>query len=431
MKFTKYKATIFNPISPEETEVFWDGALVISKEGVIAFCGDNEKAPEFDDCEIVDYSGRIIMPGFVDTHCHVGQARAANLRYSQLLPWLNKVVFPLEIAYTKEVAAVEAPKFFEQLLSFGTTTAGTYVTVSEQATDQVFKAAQKSGIRGVIGKVMMDRFSPDGLLEDTDESLASSIRLCEKWNNKELGRLRYAFTPRFALTCSKELMEESGKAAKSLDAHVMTHVAENLDEIKRAKELFPNYRSYLDIYDSLGLLGQKTILAHAIHMDQTDWDVVKERGAGIAHCPTSNLLLESGILDLTNPMIRNIGVGLGSDIGAGSEPALAMVAASAVTSQSARKVLGKSHRNISAQLALYLLTLGGAKAMGLDRTIGNLEKEKEADFLIVDPRPCLPLHEWTEKSDLKSLIWAIILRFRPKAIEKVYVKGKQVSQLTN
>ncbi len=426
MVSTTYRATIFNPVSWEKTEMFSDGALVVSPDGTIEYCGSREKAPKIEDGEQIDKSGYIIMPGFIDAHCHVAQERAANHRYGLLLPWLNKVVFPLEINYTRKVALVEAPKFFTQLLSLGTTTAGAYVTVSTGATDEVFKAAGKTGIRGIIGKVMMDRNSPKGLLEETSESLSSSVSLCEKWHNKEKGRLKYAFTPRFALTCSRELMEGAGGEAADRGAHVMTHVSENKEEIKEVLKLFPRHKSYLEIYNDLGLLGQKTTLAHAIHMNKRDWDIIKEKGVGIAHCPSSNLLLESGILDISHPAKRDVDLGLGSDIGAGSDPALPVVAAWAVASQSARKVLDHSYYNINADLALYMLTLGGARALGIENETGNFEKGKEADFIVVDPRPSLPFNDWSDKRDFNSLIWALILRFRREAVLETFVRGKRV-----
>lgn len=423
---TKILGTIINPIGPDTATMEQRGALLFSDNGKIEYAGPLDDAPLDGDCRTIDHSGHLIIPGFVDAHCHVGQARAANIRYSQLLPWLEQVVFPLERKYTRQVAKHEAPVFFNQLISTGTTTAGTYVTVREDATDEVFEVAKKLGIRAIIGKVMMDQNSPNGLLEDTDESVEASIRLCEKWHNTENGRLRYAFTPRFALTCSEDLMKRAGIAARKYDAHCMTHVAENKDEIKRAQELFPSARSYLDIYRKAGLLFPGSILAHAIHMDSTDWNLVAKTGAGIAHCPTSNLLLESGILDLSWAIDRGIPVGLGSDIGAGSEPALANVAHSSVTSQSARKVLGHSYRKFSAQLALYLMTKGGAQALGLGETIGDLKSGKDADFLVIDPRPCLPLGEWNEELELEPLLWAIVLRFRPSTIKEVYVQGNRV-----
>ena len=423
---TKILGTLINPVSPEKARMEPRGALCFSEDGRIEFAGSQDNAPAVEDCRTIDHTGRLIVPGFVDAHCHVGQARAANIRYSQLLPWLKNVVFPLEIRYTRQVAKQEAPDFFHQLISTGTTTAATYVTVREDATDEVFEVAKKLGIRAVIGKVMMDRHSPKGLLEKTDESIEASIRLCEKWHRAEGGRLRYAFTPRFALTCSGQLMKQAGIAAKQYGAHVMTHVAENDDEIKRAGELFPKARSYLDIYREAGLLFPGSILAHGIHLDDPDWDLIGRTGTGIAHCPTANLLLESGILNLSKALERNIPVGLGSDIGAGSEPALANVAHSAVTSQSARKVLGHSHKKFTAQLALHLMTKGGAQALGLGDITGDFSSGKAADFLVIDPRPCLPLCEWHEQMDLESLLWAIVLRFRPKAICEVYVQGRRV-----
>lgn len=427
----KIIGTILNPVSPDKAELIADGVLIVDDGGRIVYSGPAQQAPEIKEAEIHDYSGHLITPGFVDAHCHVGQARAANIRYSKLLPWLQNVVFPMEIAYTSQVAKREAPGFFAQLLATGTTTAGAYVTIREDSTDAVFEVARSMGIRAVIGKVMMDRHSPEGLLEETAPSVDASIRLCEKWHGAENGRLRYAFTPRFALTCSEDLMRQAGKSALEFDAHIMTHVSENTDEVARAMELFPGHRSYLEIYNDFGMLIKGGVYAHAIHLDKLDWDLVKNTGVGIVHCPTSNLALESGILDLSEPLSRGISIGLGSDIGAGYEPALAVVASSAVTSQSARKLLDRKYQSMSADLAFYMMTKGGARSLGLEDTIGELAPGKEADFVIIDPTPCLPLGEWTEDTDMPSLIWALILRFRPNAIKKVFVKGRPVFPFGN
>ena len=401
-----------------------DGALVSDNEGKIVYSGSASDAPQVD--ATVDFSEHLILPGFVDAHVHGAQARAANVRCGQLLPWLEKVIFPLEASYTPAVARQEAPRFFRSLLFVGTTTAGVWGTVDEKTTDALFAAAKHSGIRAVIGKVMMDRNGPPGMIEKTADSIDASVRLCEAWHGKAAGRLRYAFTPRFALSCSMDLMRGAGQAARGLDAHVMTHLAENREETDRVRELFPEGRSYLDVYERAGLLLPQTVLAHAIHLDEKDWDVLAQSGAGVAHCPVANLLLESGILDLDAPLARNVGVGLGTDIGAGAETAMAGVAQWAVASQAARKVMDRTHRSVDASTALYLMTRGGAQALGLGDRIGDLLPGKEADFLVVDPRPCLPLGQWDDDQNAQSLIWSIVLRFRTEAIKAVYIRGGRV-----
>lgn len=420
-----FLGTILNPLAPDRAELIFDGALLVDDDGAIVAYGPREQVVATD-AETIDCGADVLLPGFVDTHCHVAQARAVNVRYADLLTWLEHVVFPLESAYTADVAQREAPNFFDQLLSTGTTTVGLYVTVGEAATDRVFAIAEQVGIRAVIGKVMMDRFSPPELLEDTDASVAASIRLCEKWHGKAGGRLRYAFTPRFALTCSQELLEQAGAAAAHYDCHVATHVAENRAETARAASLFPGARSYLDIYQRAGLLRRGTVLGHGIYLDATDWEVMVETGAGLAHCPVSNLLLESGILDLSAPLAAGVAVGLGSDLGAGSEPALVEVAESALRSQIARKVLGHSHATVTPELAFYLLTRGGAAAMGLDDTIGDFTPGKAADFVVLDPREVLPLGEWPAEVSVSSLLYAMLLRFRATAIKQAYVQGRRV-----
>lgn len=418
--------SVINPVTPDSLEYFQNGAVIVNDRGVIEFCGAADDLAPDSLMDVIDHSGNLILPGFIDCHCHISQVRAVNVRYSELLAWLQHVVFPLEAGYDRATAKAEGHRFFRHLFSCGITTAGIYVTVSEQATDEVFNQAENEGMRAIIGKVMMDRHAPESLLENTARSLEASARLCEKWNHSASGRLHYAFTPRFALTCSFELMRQSGKLAAEMNAHIMTHVAENKNEIQRARELFPDYDSYLKIYQAAGMLGPKTILAHAIHMTNEDWDIVKQTGAGIAHCPSANLLLESGILDLSLPLSRGIGVGLGTDIGAGAEPAIMESAEAAIISQIARKVLGHSYYDISPETALYFLTRGGAKAMGLENEIGSLTPGKKADMVVIDPRPSLPMQEWPDDLPPTSLLYALLFRFRQRSVRHVYVDGKEV-----
>jgi len=422
----KFLGALLNPIDMERAELIRDGALLANDRGVITYAGPIENAPEALEAETVDHQGLLLCPGFIDSHCHIAQARAVNVRYASLLAWLEKVVFPLEIGYDRNEAAAQAPRFFKHLLNNGTTCAGLYVTVSAQATDEVFQIAKRMGLRAVIGKVMMDAYSPDGLLEDTQKSVDESIALCEKWHNAENGRLRYAFTPRFALTCTMELMKKAGDAARRYDANVMTHVAENPMEVKRAGELFPKSQSYLAVYRDAGLLKKGAVLGHGIYLSDNDWDIIRDSGASIAHCPISNLLLESGIMNMKPPLDRAIHVSLGSDIGAGAEPAMTEVAESAVTSQLARKVLGHEYKLVSPQGAFYMLTAGGAKALDIFDRVGDLTVGKEADLVAIDPRPCLPTDDWPDDLDASSLLYALLFRYRQKAVRAVYVKGEKV-----
>jgi guanine deaminase len=422
----KFLGTILNPTPDGSAELIHDAALLVDSRGSIVACGPVQEVNTEEPCEIFDFSHLLLVPGFVDCHCHIAQVRAVNVRYAELLTWLERVVFPLEIGYDRKTVADEAPRFFSHLLSTGTTTSGLFVTVDEDATDEVFRVADKLGVRSVIGKVMMDRNSPAGLLEDTEASIEASIRLCDKWHGNDDGRLGYAFTPRFALTCSQKLMDRTGQAAIERDAFVATHVAENQAEVQRARELFPDARSYLDVYHRAGLLKKGSILTHGIYLDEQDWEVMAQTGAGLAHCPISNLLLESGILDLSQPHKHGVPVGLGSDIGAGSDPAITEVAESAVNSQAARKVLGHSHRTLTPEAAFYMMTLGGAGAMGLDDRIGDFTPGKEADLVVLDPRACLPLGEWPDEMGVAGLLYAILLRFRTAAVKEVYVRGKIV-----
>jgi len=368
-----FKACVINPITADRVDRYDPGYLVVTG-GSIERLSPDDPRPALPFAEFIDLGKQTIVPGFVDTHIHFPQFRIMGVGSGELLTWLNTYTYPEEARFANpEYAAEIAQEFFDALASHGTTTAAIYSSIHEEATDLAFSAAQTKGIRAFIGKVMMDRNSPEALLEDTEESIARSLRLFEKWDGAENGRLRYVFTPRFAGSCSMDLMKRVGKIANDRRAFVQSHLSENTDEVKWVRRLFPQNPSYTAVYDFAGMLTKRCIIAHCIHLTSDEIATLSRSQVNVAFCPHSNRILGSGTMPYRRLRDAGLNISLGTDVAGG--PSLAMFEQMEEAMASA---------NISWSEALYLATLGGAKALGLADEIGNFESGKDADFLVVD-----------------------------------------------
>jgi guanine deaminase len=369
------KGLMMNPIAAGRVDVYDPGYLVISGETVERL-DRRDPSVEFPGAAFVDAGQKTILPGFVDTHVHLPQFAIIGTGSGELLTWLQTYTYPEEARFVDpEYADKIARQFFDALVANGTTSAMIYSSVHEQATDIAFSVARAKGIRAFIGKVMMDRNSPAGLQEETAESILASIRLFEKWDSADNGRLRYVFTPRFAAACSMDLMKAVGEIARERGAFVQSHLSENKDEVEWVRQLFPGSASYTDVYDRAGMLTPRSIMAHCIHLSQGEIALLAKRQAKVAFCPYSNLTLRSGTMPYK--MLRDAGlnVSLGTDIAGG--PSLSMLEQ---MDQAVRAA------NISQDEALYLATLGGATALGLEDRIGSFQPGKDADFVVVDEK---------------------------------------------
>ncbi|BDU78252.1 guanine deaminase [Mesoterricola sediminis] len=393
-----------------------------------------------------------ILPGLVDLHAHLPQYSAVALDGLELLPWLENHIFPLEAGFADPEAAVPAARlFFAHQLAWGTTTSVAYLTVHQEAADRAFREAEACGIRAILGKVMMDRHCPDALREDTAASLAQSAELCETWHGRDGGRLGYAFTPRFAPVCSMDLMAGLSREAEKHGAWIQTHLSENLDEIARVRELFPEARDYTDVYARAGMLGPRTLLGHCIHLSEGERAVLREAGATLVHCPRSNAFIKSGIMPLRQWLAEGHRVGLASDVGGGPSLDLWGEMAAACDQSKQRwaerraqlrrlealdldadargrvaEALGlHAHAPITPVEAFHLATLGGARALGLERTIGSLEPGKDADFIVLDPRAADPL---ADRAVLRpeEVLSRCIYRSTPGMVQAAYVRGRRV-----
>ena len=402
-------------------EYFDDGLLLVD-DGHIVAAGDAAHllGDLTADAELVDYAGKLIVPGFIDCHVHFPQLDIIGSYGAQLLDWLNQYAFPAEakfadLEYAREVAGV----FIDELLANGTTTALVFGTVHAHSADAIFEAAETKGMRLVAGKVLMDSNCPAELRDDAETGYTESKALIERWHGK--GRLGYAITPRFALTSSAEQLAAAGRLANEYpDVWVHTHLAENMDEVEEIAKLFPDSSSYLDVYKENGLLRERSVFAHCLHMDDEDRANMSAHGGAAAFCPTSNLFLGSGLFDL--PAIRAAGIrcGLGTDVGGGTSLSLLR------TASEAYKVLHLQEHALPATRALYLATLGAAEALYLDDKIGNFESGKEADFVVLDfEGSSLTARRTAAAATIEEKLFALMTLADDRNIAATYVNGER------
>ena len=326
----------------------------------------------------IDHGGRLILPGFIDTHVHSPQLDVIASYGTELLDWLNTYTFPAERRYADPAQAeAGAALFLDALIAHGTTAAVVFPTVHKVSADALFAAAAQRGMRLIAGKVLMDRHAPDGLRDDVEQAEADCRDLIARWHGRE--RLAYAVTVRFAPTSTPAQLAMAGRlCAGDPTLYMQTHVAENRDEVRWVRELFPEARSYLDVYARAGLLHARSLLAHGIWLDDTDRTVLREAGAQIAHSPSSNLFLGSGLFDWRAAEAAGAAVTMASDVGGGTSLSMLRTLADAY------KVQALAGQRLTAWKALHAATRGAAQALSLEHEIGTLEPGRLADLCVWD-----------------------------------------------
>jgi guanine deaminase len=445
------RASLLSTPALHELHFEADGGLVVDEKGIIVDAGGFEAvSARHPGLAVEDLRPFWILPGLVDLHAHLPQYEAVAADGLELLPWLERHIFPAEERFSGVAhASAVARRYLKDALSLGTTTAVLYATIHAGATDAIFQEAESCGIRAVIGKTMMDRHAPEALLEDTETSLRQSEELCRTWHGRDAGRLRYAFTPRFAPSCSRELMIGAGRLAQKYDAFIQTHLAENLQELEWVRKLFPEADSYTDVYCRFGLLGPRTLLGHGIHLAPSERRLLREFGCSLVHCPSSNAFLQSGTMPLRSWLEEGLLVGLGTDVGAG--PSLSMFremgevcttsklkrATQHVLSARLRQVGGLTEEQklqvaealdldpvsaLGAAGAFFLATRGGAAVLGMGDRLGGLEAGFEADFLVVDVRLADPFGRVS--ADPAHVLSQLIYRTDPHLVQAAYVRGR-------
>ncbi|SDM45753.1 guanine deaminase [Oryzisolibacter propanilivorax] len=410
-----------------------DGSALYEEDGLLATAADAQGVQRvvaaaawsalrhsYADQPVTHWPGRIIAPGFVDLHIHYPQTDVIGSPADGLLPWLEHYTFPHESRFHDPEHATEVAGFFlDELARNGVTTALTFATSHVPAVDALMQEAQRRRLRLIAGKVLQDRHSPDGVRDDTVQSLRDTEALIRRWHGTD--RLGYAITPRFAPTSSEAQLRGAGEiAAAHPDVWIQSHVAENLDEIRWVRELFPAARSYLGVYDDFGLLRQRAIYAHCIHLDDTDRALMRERGAAAAVSPTSNLFLGSGFFDYVAADRAGMAYGLASDVGGGTSfsPFRTMLAAYYV----GREGRAKPGVSLAPEQLWWQHTAGAARALGLQGSVGSLQPGSEADFVVLNPGATPLLARRTQAAgNLAELLFAMIVLGDDRLIERTVI----------
>jgi guanine deaminase len=397
--------------------------LVICRGGFIVATGpyDTVKDELPPGTKVTHYPGCLISPGFIDAHVHYAQTPIIGAHAEGLLDWLGKYTYPAEQELADEtVAAQWAALFCDELVRNGTTSAAVFCTVHEHSVDALFKEAERRNMRLVAGKVLMDRNAPQVLCDSAKSGYDQSKALIGRWHGR--GRCLYAITPRFAATSTPEQLEMAGALwNEHPGVFVQTHIAESRDEIAWVEQLYPDHRGYLDIYDHYRLIGRGALLAHGIHLGETDLYRCHTSGTALVHCPSSNLFLGSGLFRLRNAkhVQRPVHVGLGTDIGAGTSFSLL------ATMGEAYKVAHLARAGISTIEAFFLATLGGARALGLDDRIGMLQAGHEADLVVLDPQATPLLAARSRRCGSARELLAVLMTLGdPRAVRATYLAGR-------
>ncbi|MGF1498336.1 MAG: guanine deaminase [Elainellaceae cyanobacterium] len=407
-----------------------DGLLVLQNGRILAFGSQAELGDRYAHVPTTAYPNQLLLPGFVDTHVHFPQMEMMAAYGRQLLEWLHQYTFPTEgkfrdPAYAQQVASI----FLDELLRNGTTTALVFATVHPESVEAFFAEAARRRLRMIAGKVMMDRHAPDFLRDTAASAYADTRRLIQTWHQRE--RLRYAITPRFAITSTQEQLRLAGRLLEEFpDVYLHTHLSENVDEVTQVQALFPHCQDYLDVYEQAGLVGDRSIFAHGVQLTDAEFERLSAARSAIAFCPTSNLFLGSGLfrIDQAKSAEYPVKLGLGTDIGAGTSFSLLQ------TANEAYKVAQLRQHNLSPFQALFLATLGGARALNLDDTIGSFDVGKEADFIVINPQatPLLAFRNGASLpqslAELSDRAFSLIMMGDDRAVAATYILGERVYQ---
>ncbi|MEY8715659.1 guanine deaminase [Francisella philomiragia] len=396
-----------------------DGAVVV-ENGLITEVNDFYKINVGENDRLVDYSGKLIMSGFIDTHMHTTQTKAVGAYGEKLLEWLDNYIFPSEASFnSSSLAYKEFDLLFKELFKNGTTTICGYAPSAYDGTDIVFEIALKYNMRVVLGNTIMTQGNKE-IITDAQTSIKISEKLCNKWHNR--GRASYALTPRFALSCDDETLNLCKEFMQSHeDVYVQTHLSENLNEIKDTLAMYPNATDYLNVYESYSLITDKTILGHCIHLSDSEWNRMKDQGVVIASCPTSNNFLGSGHFDYKTAIEKDIKLTLATDWAAGNTLSMLRVMDDAY-----KAALLNSYK-LETLVRLFSSTLGSAKALGLDDKIGSLEKGKEADFIVINTdNNSLLKYRLETVHNLQDYLFSIISLGDDRLIDATYIYGDKV-----
>ncbi len=360
----------------------------------------------------IDKKDCICIPGMIDSHVHLSQLHIRGKCAPDLMSWLNKYTFPAErMSENPEFSRQIARDFYRESLEKGTTTSVVYTSPFRGACETAFQVAAECGVRSIIGMTMMDSNCPEYLKQSTAEALQDSYALWEKWHDR--GLLDYIFSPRFAVTCSGELLQETGKLINSLGARLQSHLSENVSEIEQVLRLFPEIKSYTELYYKSGILGSRSIMGHAVHLNSEEISLLKDTDTRIAFCPDSNFFLKSGQFNWQKIKAAGIKTGLASDVGAGTDLSMLKIM------KFADYILDKP--GIIPEEAFYLGTLGNAVLLGWEDKIGSLEAGKEADLVFIRQKDLL-----SSAADKSEMLAILIYLNHEIEIDSTWVQGKKL-----
>jgi guanine deaminase len=420
-----YRASVLHftadPAFNDHACAWHEDGLLIVEDGRVQAADDYARlrtrlAP---DVPVHDLRGKLIVPGFIDTHIHYPQTDVIASPAPGLLAWLDNHTFPAERAFADPLHAREVARFFlDELLRCGTTTAMVYCSVHRPSVDVFFEESEKRNLRMAAGKVLMDRRCPDFLTDTAEGGVRDSEELIQTWHGR--GRQMYAITPRFAVSSSDTQLRLAGELAqRHPDVFLQTHVAENAEEVALVKSLFPGARSYLDVYDRYGMLRPRAMYAHCLLLDDRDRARMHETQSAAAVCPTSNLFLGSGLFDFARADAARMPLSLATDVGAGTSFSMLQ------TMNETYKVARMGGTHLPALRMFYLATLGAARAMRLEGVIGNFAPGVEADFVVLDPEATPLLARRTRRAaGLEELLFAFALLGDDRAVARTYSAGK-------
>lgn len=411
-----------DPAETEDNHRYLEDGAILIEDGRIVAVDDYARLarPELSE---IDHRPNLILPGFIDTHIHFPQVQVIASWGAQLLDWLNTYTFPEESRFAQQGHAPEmAEKFLDLLTSHGTTTAVAFCSVHPQSAEALFSAADARNMAMVAGKVMMDRNAPPEVLDTPQQGYDDSKALIARWHGK--GRQRYAITPRFAITSTPEQLEMTGQLAREHpDCHIQTHLSENLDEIDFTLSLYPKARDYLDIYETYGLLSDRLLLGHSIHLRQREIDRMAETQSHPVFCPTSNLFLGSGLFDEAGLRAAGITSGIATDVGGGTSYSMLQ------TLNEGYKILQLRGQKLHPLTAFHWATRGNAVVLGMQDEIGTLAPGSAADLVVLDVHatPAMALRAARAETLAEELFILQILG-DDRSIAQTYVAGRPMKE---
>ncbi|CCB88891.1 guanine deaminase [Simkania negevensis Z] len=422
---TSVLGTLISPLDSGDFLTLEKGAITYDQEGTILNIGQLQEPVNH---QVIDTNGALILPGLIDTHNHLSQYPIVGACDLAIGDWLEKYVFPEEIHFNQdlEFAAFLSRTFFQQALSQGTTCMATFVTSSAQATTKVFQEAHQSGLRAIVGQVLMDINSPPHLKTDLNHVFEQLDTHLRSWHKR--GELEVSINPRFAVTCSEQLLRQAAHYAQTHDLLLHTHLDYVPEFAMSITQNFPWADNLLEVFKNTDFFTPRTLFAHGTGLSESEWKELGKKHAAICHCPNSNIFWNMGLLPVTKLIDWGSIVALGTDSGGGANLSLFDIMRSASEISHILQEQKVSENKLSLQDLLRMATLNGAKALGLQDKVGSLERGKDADFIIVQDQICDPLYPNSLSSYQKPLerLGRTIFRPHPQQVKAVYIKGKKV-----